>query len=53
MSMSIIAGQAMAQQPGITYPGTRKVDTVDDYHGTKIADRYRWLEDDHSAETKA
>ena len=53
MSISIVAGQAMAQQPGITYPDTRKVDTADDYHGTKIADPYRWLEDDHSAETKA
>ncbi|WP_247679793.1 prolyl oligopeptidase family serine peptidase [Chitinophaga polysaccharea] len=53
MSASLIAGQAMAQQPAIIYPETKKVDTVDDYHGTKIADPYRWLENDHSEETKA
>jgi prolyl oligopeptidase len=35
------------------YPATRKVDQVDDYHGTPIADPFRWLEDDSSAETKA
>lgn len=35
------------------YPATKKTDTVDDYHGIKIADPYRWLEDDNSAETKA
>ncbi|MGZ6539883.1 MAG: prolyl oligopeptidase family serine peptidase, partial [Bacteroidia bacterium] len=28
-----------------------KVDTVDNYFGTKIADPYRWLENDRSAET--
>jgi prolyl oligopeptidase len=35
----------------LEYPQTRKVDQVDDYHGTKVADPYRWLEDDSSAET--
>lgn len=36
----------------MNYPVTKKTDVVDDYHGTKIADPYRWLEDDNSTETK-
>ncbi len=37
----------------LRYPVTRKVDTVTNYFGTMIADPYRWLEDDNSADTKA
>jgi prolyl oligopeptidase len=30
----------------LSYPKAKKVDQVDDFHGTKVADPYRWLEDD-------
>jgi prolyl oligopeptidase len=46
-----MATTAVAQQ--INYPKTRKVDHTDNYHGTTVADPYRWLEDDNADETKA
>lgn len=37
----------------MTYPKTKKVDTVNVYFGTPVKDPYRWLEDDRSDETAA
>lgn len=37
----------------LPYPETKKVDTLDNYFGTSIADPYRWLENDTTEETAA
>lgn len=37
----------------LTYPQTAKGDVTDSYFDTKVADPYRWLEDDRSSETEA
>lgn len=46
MSVSIITNAQLK------YPETKKIEVVEDYHGTKVEDPYRWLEDDNSSQTK-
>jgi prolyl oligopeptidase len=41
------------EEARLAYPETKKVDQIDDYFGTKVADPYRWLEDDNAEEVKA
>lgn len=49
----LITAYCLKSQNSYNYPNTRKENVTDDYFGSKIADPYRWLEDDNSTETKA
>src|SRR5262245_52623632 len=42
----LTASVLAADDASLKYPDTRRIDHVDNYHGTQRADPYRWLEDD-------
>jgi prolyl oligopeptidase len=50
-SQNTTSASAQKMIKPIKYPDARKSDQIDDYHGVKIADPYRWLEDLDSQET--
>ena len=53
MSALVVSGLSVpaGAQQKLEYPQTRTVEQVDTYFGEKVADPYRWLEDESSKET--
>jgi len=52
LAVALVGAGCGKEDAAMKYPTTKKVDQVDDYFGTKVADPYRWLEDDNAVEVK-
>ena len=52
LAPAILQVSAAAAQR-LRYPATKRGTQLDDYHGTAVADPYRWLEDVDAADTRA
>lgn len=53
--MAVIAVRCFSNDtgaPNLIYPSSKSIEQVDDYHGVKIEDPFRWLEDVDSQDTK-
>jgi prolyl oligopeptidase len=50
--VSLLVQPAPAQN-GSGYPKAKRVEQVDDYHGVKVSDPYRWMEETTSADTQS
>lgn len=53
LAILLAACTRVAKIEPLPYPETPRGEVVDNYFGTEVADPYRWLEDDASAETAA
>jgi prolyl oligopeptidase len=51
--VALLSAGCGGSERALTYPAAEKGDVVDDYFGTKVADPYRWMEDDKSEKVRS
>lgn len=49
----IVFATSCSQEPKLNYPKPTRSDVTDNYHGTLVADPYRWLENSDHPETQS
>lgn len=53
LAISLMSSNIAAlAQTKFNYPKAKKVEQIDDYHGTKVADPYRWLENPDAPDSR-
>jgi prolyl oligopeptidase len=53
LSLTTFLFTGLSAQTGFDYPKPKKVEQVDNFHGTQVRDPYRWMEDTESADMQA
>ena len=53
LSFALFTPATVSRAAENRYPATEHIGQTDNYHGTSVADPFRWLEDDNSSQTKA
>jgi prolyl oligopeptidase len=43
----------ISAQNGFNYPKPKKIEQIDDYHGVRVSDPYRWMEDTKAADLQS
>jgi prolyl oligopeptidase len=57
LATGLAACSSRSTQPGaagavLSYPQSKRIEHVDEYHGTRVPDPYRWLENESDVETR-